>query len=80
MATCSIYKAAGQLLGSGSITSGSASVTGWTAAANTPAIALRNVMVAITSSTHLGSSFYTRCTADNGAGTLTLKDTSPFAT
>jgi hypothetical protein len=79
MATCSIYKNH-TLLGTGSITSGSASVTGWSATTNAPAVLRKNCTVAITSSTHSGSSFHTRCTADNGSGTLTLKDASPFAT
>lgn len=79
MATCKLYK--GQtLLGSGSITNGSASVTGWSAQSNTPAIARRNVGVTITSSTNVGATFYTKVLVDNGAGTLTLRDVSPFAT
>ena len=79
MATCSIYKGCNRL-GTGSITSGSASVTSWTADTNAPQVNLKNVAVAITSSTHIGSSFRTRCIADNGSGTLTLKDASSFAT
>ena len=79
MATCKLYKGP-LLLGSGSITNGSASVTGWSAQANNPAIARRNVAVAITSSTHIGQSFRTKVLADNGSGTLTLRDKSPFAT
>ena len=79
MATCSLYKGP-TLLGTGVITSGSTSVTSWVAASNTPAIARRNIGVAITSSTHAGQSFRTRVTADNGSGTLTLRDGSPFAT
>ena len=79
MATCKLYKGP-ILLGAGSITSGSASVTGWTAESNRPAIARRNISVAITSSTHIGSTFYTKVLVDNGSGTLTLRNTSPFAT
>lgn len=79
MATCSLYKGC-QLLGTGVITAGSGSVTSWVAGANTPAIALRNIAVAITSSTHVGSSFQSKVLADNGSGTLTLRDASPFAT
>lgn len=79
MATCALYKGC-QILGTGSITAGSASVTGWTAQADTRAVKGREVMVTITSSTHIGSSFLTRVTDDNGSGTLTLRDPSPFAT
>lgn len=79
MATCSLYKG-GTLLGTGSITSGSASVTSWSASSNTPAVARRNVAVTITSSTHSGSTFRTQVLTDSGAGTLTLRDVSPYAT
>ena len=81
MATCDIYKGP-TLLGAGVITAGSAPVTSWVV--NTghtlPAIARRNVAVTITSSTHIGSTFRARVLADNGSGTLTLSDGSPFAT
>lgn len=78
MATnCSIYKH-GILLGSGSVADGSATVSSWSAAANTPAIARRNVQVAITGvGVHQGRTFNTRVLSDNGA-TLTLKDVCPF--
>lgn len=79
MATCSLYKGP-QLLGTGSITNGSASVTGWSATANTLPVVRRNVGVTITSSTSIGGTFRTRVLVDNGSGTLTLKDPSPFAT
>lgn len=79
MATCKLYKGS-TLLGSGAITAGSSSVTGWSAQANTPAVARRRVTVAVTSSTHIGFTFQTRVTADNGSGTLTLQDAFPFAT
>lgn len=79
MATCSLYKG-GQLLGTGSITSGSASVTSWTASGGTPPIVRRNIAVTITSSTHVGSTYRTKVLADNGSGTLTLRDVSPYAT
>ena len=85
MATCKLYKGV-TLLGTGAITAGSVSVTSWTLVDNgagaqaMPAIARRNIDVAITSSTHAGSVFRTRVLADNGSGTLTLKDGSPFAT
>ena len=81
MATCKLYKAGGALLGTGSITAGSGSVTGWTAQTGVAqAIARRNIIVAITSSTHAGSTYPTKVLADNGSGTLTLRDVSPFAT
>lgn len=79
MATCKLYKGP-TLLGSGSITNGSASVTSWSAASGVPAVARRNVTVAITSSTSIGATYQTKVLADNGAGTLTLRDVSPFAT
>lgn len=79
MATCTLYKGS-TVLGTGVITNNSASVTSWTAASGPPAIYRRNVSVAITSSTNIGATFYTNVTADNGAGTLTLRDKSPFTT
>ena len=79
MATCNLYKGC-QILGAGVITSGSPTVSSWVAQANTPAIARREIMVEIPSSTHVGSGFQTRVLADDGGGNLTLKDTSPFAT
>lgn len=79
MATCKLYKGL-QLLGAGSITAGSTSITGWSAESNTRPIVRRNVAVAITSSTHAGSSFRTNVLVDNGSGTLTLRDAMPFAT
>jgi hypothetical protein len=79
MATCKVYKGP-QLLGEGAIEAGATSITSWTSAAGYPPIAGRRVAVAITSSTNIGASFQTRVMADNGAGTLTIKDPSPFAT
>ena len=79
MATCKLYKGP-QLLGDGTLTSGSTSITSWTATADTRPVARRNVSVTITSSTHTGSTFQTKVMADNGSGTLTLRDPSPFAT
>lgn len=78
MATnCSIYKH-GILLGSGSVADGSPTVSSWVATPNTPAIARRNVQVAITGAgVHQGRTFNTRVLSDNGA-TLTLKDVCPF--
>lgn len=78
MATCSVYKAGGRLLGTGSISSGATSLTGWSAAAGNPSIARRNVIVTITSSTHAGSSFATKVMVEGAS--LTLRDPSPFAT
>jgi hypothetical protein len=85
MATVIIYKN-GRRLGTGSMANGAFSVTSWTArddglASDVAHVVVRkNVQVAVTSSTHAGSSFYTRCTADNGSGTLTLMNAMPFAT
>jgi hypothetical protein len=85
MATCNVYKGA-QLLGTGSIAAAGTTITSWTVRNDGLAgdvdhkVLRRNLQVAITSSTHAGSSFYTRVIADNGAGTLTLKDACPFAT
>ena len=79
MATVKLYKGP-QLLGDGTLTNGSTSITSWTAAANTRPVARRNVSVTITSSASIGATFQTKVLVDNGAGTLTLKDPSPFAT
>jgi len=79
MSSCSLYKGA-QLLGTGNITNGSTSITGWNGPVGMPAIARRAVWVAITSSTNTGSPFVTRVLVDNGASTLTLRDANPFTT
>lgn len=79
MATCSIYKGS-TLLGTGSIAAAGTTVTGWTATTAAPAVNRKNVGIAITSSTNAGATLRTRVTADDGAGTLTIKDACPFAT
>jgi hypothetical protein len=79
MSTCSVYKGC-TLLGTGSISAAGTTITSWTATTAAPAVLRKNVGVAITSSTHAGSVFRTRVTADNGSGTLTLADANPFAT
>lgn len=79
MATCKLYKGS-TLLGTGSIAAAGTTVTSWTAATNAPAVARKNCTIAITSSTNIGASMQTRVTADNGSGTLTIKDACPFAT
>ena len=78
MSTCKVYKR-GIELGSGSITNGSASLTGYSATNGRLTGTGRNVEVAITSSTHVGKSFGTRVVTDGGS-TLTLADKNPFAT
>jgi hypothetical protein len=81
--TCTINKGSRQI-GTGSVAAGSASVTSFTltdAVYNTRVHGSfgRNVVVTITEAgTHLGRSFPTRITADNGSGTLTLRDVCPF--
>lgn len=75
--TCKIYKH-GILLGSGTCSDGSASVTSFTAETGA-VLARRNVEVTVTQSgTHAGRGWRTRVLVDDGAGTLTLKDVCPF--
>ena len=77
MATCTVYK--GPIaLGSGTATSGSATISSYTST-DARSEGRMNVTVAITSSTHEGSSFRTRVLTDGGTS-LTLANTSPFAT
>ena len=79
MSTCSVYKGC-RLLGAGSIAAAGTTITSWTAQTGAPAVNRVNCQVAITSSTNSGASFNTRVTADNGSGTLTIKDKNPFST
>jgi hypothetical protein len=81
-------------IGSGSATDGSASITGysdtsgvddrWTASVSTQSSGAGfdrhpHVSVQVTQAgTHVGRTWYTKITADNGAGTLTLRDKCPF--
>lgn len=76
--TCAVYKGA-QLLGTGSVADGSASLSSFTFSGGVTAIRGRYVGVTITQAgTHLARTFWTRITADNGAGTLTLRNACPF--
>lgn len=75
MATCSIWKGSVRL-GTGSITSGSTSVTGYSGVAPKTG---RNVRLMITSSTDAGKVLPVRIAADGGS-TLTLAKANPFAT
>jgi hypothetical protein len=84
--TCAVFKGPRQI-GTASCAAGSASLTSFTltdAVYNT-AIGLisgvggRNVKVVITEAgTHLARTWNTRIVADNGSGTLTLRDVCPF--
>lgn len=86
MSTCDVYKGSIRL-GSGSITSGATSITSYTSTdAKRNTMASKgfgehgmNVTVVITSSTHAGSSFRTRITADGGTS-LTIANANPYAT
>ena len=81
--TCKVMKGSRQI-GTGSVTDGSTSLTSFTltdAVYNTRVHGTfgRHVVICITESgTHLARSFPTRITADNGSGTLTLRDACPF--
>jgi predicted O-methyltransferase YrrM len=77
--TCKLTKGS-QVLGTGSVTGASASLTSWSAtAAQIPKIRGRFVCVEITQAgTHLARTFWTRVLDDNGSGTLTLRDACPF--
>lgn len=77
MATCDVYKGPVKL-GSGTATSGSATISSYTST-GVKAEDRLNVVVAITSSTHTGSSFRARILTDGGTS-LTLSEASPFAT
>jgi predicted O-methyltransferase YrrM len=76
--TCKITKSS-QVLGTGSVTGGTDSVTSFTFADGVSAIRGRYVCVEITQAgTHLARTFWTRVAADNGSGTLTLRHACPF--
>jgi len=77
MATCTVYKN-GIALGSGTATNASATISSYTST-DVRSENWMNVQVAITSSTHTGSTFNTRVIADGGTS-LTLADVCPFAT
>lgn len=86
MSTCQVWKGP-ILLGAGSITNASPTVSSYNRAdmsATPDQVEVvtgvgRNVSVLITSSTHIGQSFRTRVMVD-GASELTLADKNPFAT
>lgn len=75
--TCELYKGPVKI-GSGSCAAGSASITSFSAAGN--AIANRRYLTIMVTQAgiHTGRSWSTRILADNGAGTLTLRDFCPF--
>jgi hypothetical protein len=75
MSTCSVFKNQ-ILLGSGSVTNGATSITGYSGIA--PGTG-RNVQVMITSSTDVGRVMPNRITVDGGA-TLTLSQPNPYIT
>lgn len=81
--TCTVCKGTRQI-GTGSVSDGSTSLTSFTLTdahygTKVHGVFGRNVTISITQSgTHLGRSFNTRITADNGSGTLTLLDSVPF--
>lgn len=73
--TCSVYKH-GILLGTGSVSAASASLTSYSGTAPGPN---RNVRVVITQSgTHAGRHFDARVTAGSGTSTLTLSNACPY--
>lgn len=77
MATCTVYK--GPIaLGSGTATSGSATISSYTST-DARSEGRMNVVVAITSGDNVGASFRTRVITDGGTS-LTLAHASPFAT
>ena len=77
MSTCSVYKGP-ILLGTGSITNGSTSITSYTST-NARNEERMNVQVTITSSTSIGQTFRARVLTDGGTS-LTLDQPNPYAT
>lgn len=78
--TCKIYKGP-ILLGAGSCSDGSTSITSWVvdSAYSGKAILRRNVNITVTQAgTHAGRTWRTNVTADNGSGTLTVARKCPF--
>jgi ribosomal protein S1 len=77
--TCSIYKH-GILLGTGSCSDGSASITSFSATSGAPSVVKgKNIEVVITQAgTHAGRSWRSRVAANNGAGTVTLDSACPY--
>lgn len=75
--TVDVYKN-GLKLGSGSATSGSASITSFSRNGNA-VVARRNLQFTITQAgDHAGRTWAARVLDDNGAGTLTLSQACPF--
>lgn len=73
--SCGVYKH-GQLLGTGTLTDASASITSYSGTAPGPG---RNVQVSVTQAgTHVGKSFRTRIVGGSGTSTLTMSDICPF--
>ena len=77
MATCDVYKGPIKL-GSGTATSGSATISSYTST-GVKAEDRLNVVVSITSSTNAGASFRARILTDGGTS-LTLSEASPYST
>lgn len=80
--TCTISKGSRQI-GTGSVSAGSPNVTSFVLTDKVYGTNIngfgRKVTVTITQAgTHLGRSFQTRIKSDNGAGTLVLRDVTPF--
>jgi hypothetical protein len=79
--TVDLYKGPVKL-GSGTAAAGSTSITGFTNAVGLSYRAgtnKRRVQILVTQAgTHVGRTWTTRVLADNGSGTLTLRDACPF--
>lgn len=75
--TCSIYKH-GQLLGTGSCSGASTSITSFSATTGAPSVTRKNVQITVTQAgTHVGRTWQARVLT-NSAGTLTLSAACPF--
>lgn len=73
--TCGVYKH-GILLGTGTLTDNSASLTSYSGTAPRNG---RNVQISVTQAgTHTGKSFSTRIMSGSGTSTLTMSDKCPF--
>lgn len=73
--SCGVYKH-GRLLGTGTLTDASASITSYSGTAPGPG---RNVQISVTQAgTHAGKSFSTRIVAGSGTATLTMSDKCPY--
>lgn len=75
--TCEVWKA-GIKLGAGTCAANSTSITSYTATLSR-VCHRRNVEIMVTQAgTHVGRTWRTRVTNDNGSGTLTLADPCPY--